>query len=173
MKRWYVVQVYAGYEEHAKAELARRIRESGLEEQFGDILIPSAKVKQLFDVADGTEDQNLFPGYVLIEMESTPEAFRLVTTTPRISRFLGGQQPVPLSQREISRILGQMKGEVILTTERRVFEPGQELEINSGPFAGFVGIVDTVDDENEKLRVMVSIFGRMTPVELAFDQVKH
>lgn len=171
MKQWYVIQVYAGYEEIIQADLAKRIEEMGLEDLFGQILIPSAKMKQFFDA--GEQDQQLFPGYMIIEMEATPEAMRLVNSTPRVLRFLGGTAPAPLSKKEIDRIIGQIKGEVVVSVEKHHFEVGKEVEIKDGAFAGFVGIIDAIDDESEKLTVMVSIFGRMTPVELGFDQVKR
>ena len=173
MKRWYVVQVYAGYEEIVKADLLKRMEELGLEHLFGQILIPSAKMKQFFDAGDSMQDQQLFPGYMLIEMEAIPESIRLVSSTTRIVRFLGGKEPAPLAQKEIDRVLAQMKGEVIVSGEKHEFEAGKEVEIKEGPFAGFIGIIDAIDDESEKLTVMVSIFGRMTPVELSFDQIKH
>ncbi len=173
MKRWYVVQVYAGFEEQVKADLIKRISQEGLQDSFGDVLIPSAKMKRIFEAGD-TKDQQLFPGYILVEMEITPAALRLVTSTPRVMRFLGGKEPAPISKKEIERILSQMKGEVIVTaaTESE-FVVGSEAEIADGPFTGFVGMIDKVDKEGEKLTVMVSIFGRLTPVELRFDQVKH
>ncbi len=173
MKRWYVVQVFAGYENIVKADIVKRIEEEGLQEQFGEVLIPSAKMKQFFDTTDALKNQQLFPGYLLVEMESTPQAIRLVSKTPRVTRFLGGATPTPLSQREIDRVLAQMRGEVMVSGEKPVFETGKEIEITEGPFAGFVGIIENMDEENEKLTVMVSIFGRMTPVELSFNQVKQ
>jgi transcription termination/antitermination protein NusG len=177
MKRWYVAQVYAGYEEAIKADLLRHIAESPLKDYFGEILIPSAKSKQIFDIALNTQqaknEQQLFPGYLLVEMEAMPETVRLVLSTPRVSRFLGGAQPVPISQKEIDRIIAQIKGEVAVASKKSEFSIGSEIEINEGPFAGFMGIIDKIDDEGEKLTVMVSIFGRMTPVELGFDQVKR
>jgi transcriptional antiterminator NusG len=173
MKRWYVVQVYAGYEESVKADLLKRIEEKSLQDRFGEILVPSAKLKQLFEVAD-FKDQQLFPGYILVEMEVAPETVRLVTSCSRVLRFLGGQhEPVPLTQKEIDRVISQIKGEISVATEKNEFVVGSEIEINEGPFAGFVGIIDKVDKENERLTVMVSIFGRMTPVELGFDHVKR
>lgn len=173
MKRWYVVQVYAGYEESVKADLLKRIEEKALQERFGEILVPSAKLKHLFEVVD-FKDQQLFPGYILIEMEVAPETVRLVTSSSRVLRFLGGQhEPVPLTQKEIDRVISQIKGEISVATEKNEFVVGSEIEISEGPFAGFVGIIDKVDKESERLTVMVSIFGRMTPVELGFDQVKR
>jgi len=164
--------VYAGQEELVRSELSRRVEEAGLEEQFGQILVPSAKMKQFFGAEDAMQDQQLFPGYVLVEMEATPQAIRLVTTTPRVLKFLGGRNPVPLSQDEIDRVLAQMRGEMPVQWQKHTFEIGNEVEITGGPFAGFVGVIDEIDEDNEKLRVMVSIFGRMTPVELGFDQAK-
>lgn len=173
MKKWYVVQVLAGYENVIKADLLKRIEEKRLQERFGEILVPSHKAKQFFDADTEIEDQHLFPGYMLVEMEAVPEAIRLVATTPRISRFLGGMQPVALSEKEMNRILAQMRGEVVVAKVKHPFEAGREIEIKEGPFAGFMGIIDAINDEAEKLTVMVSIFGRMTPVELTFDQVKR
>jgi len=173
MKRWYVLQVYAGYEEAIKKDVQRRIHEGGLEDNFGEILIPSAKLRQMFNL-EGSQDEQLFPGYILIEVAISTETMRLVLSNPRVIRFLGGTQPVPLSKKEIDRIISQMKGEVqVAVTEKVDFVIGSEVEIQDGPFAGFIGIVDKVDKESEKLTVMVSIFGRMTPVELSFNQVKR
>lgn len=173
MKRWYVVQVYAGFEEAVKADISRRISKEEQGKFFGDILIPSAKVKKFFEV-DESEDQQLFPGYILIEMELTPESIRLVTSCPRVMKFLGGKEPVPLSKKEIDRIVSQIKGEVAVSAPVTVeFTVGSEVEIGDGPFKGFVGMVEKVDKEGERLTVMVNIFGRLTPVELRFDQVKH
>lgn len=173
MKKWYVVQVLAGYENVIKADLLKRIEEKNLQEKFGEILVPSAKAKQYFAEEAAVEDQHLFPGYMLIEMEVAPETMRLVAQTPRISRFLGGMHPVALSEKEMNRILAQMRGEVVVAKEKHAFEVGREIEIKEGPFAGFMGIIEGINEEAEKLTVMVSIFGRMTPVELTFDQVKR
>lgn len=172
MKRWYVVQVYAGYEDHVKNDILRSVKELGLESLFGEILIPSAQVKDYFSAQD-VKDQRLFPGYVLIEIEPVQEAFQLVSQTPRVLKFLGGKTPEAISLREIDRIHATMKGEVVVKSEKPDFTVGSEVDIVGGAFAGFVGIVENVDKENERLTVMVSIFGRMTPVELSFDQVKR
>lgn len=172
MKRWYVVQVYAGYEETIKKDISRRIQEQELQDLFGEILIPSVKLKQLF-AADEEQDEQLFPGYMLIEMEMTPESYRCVTANSRIFRFLGGKEPVALSQKEIDRILAQVRGEVAVAAKKSELVIGGEVTIQEGPFDGFVGVVDKIDEENEKVTVMVSIFGRMTPVELSFNQVKQ
>ncbi len=173
MKRWYVVQVYAGYEDAVKADLERRVQASPHADYFGRVLVPSAKLKQLFAAVD-EKSQQLFPGYVLVEMELVPEAIRLVTASMRVMRFLGGDNPAPLSRKEVDRILSQMSGEIQVKADtEQLFTIGSEVEIHDGPFAGFVGMIDSVDQENERLSIMVSIFGRMTPVELGFNQVKR
>ena len=172
MKRWYVLQVYAGYEESVKADLERHIEGSELADKFGGVLIPSAKMKTFF-MSDESKDQQLFPGYVLIEMEMDPETFRFALESPRALRFLGGKTPAPLSAKEIDRIVSQMKGELVVSAEKEGFVVGGEVDICEGPFSGFVGVIDKVDYDGEKLTVMVSIFGRMTPVELGFNQVKR
>ncbi len=173
MKRWYVVQVYAGYDEAVKADIQKRIKESGFEEFFGEILIPTARLRKFFEAADA-QDQQLFPGYILVEMEMKPETLRAVTSSPRVLRFLGGLEPTPITQKEIDRILSQMKGEITVGKKDEEFIAlGSEIEINEGPFTGFVGVVEKVDTDNEKLTIMVSIFGRMTPVELGFHQIKQ
>lgn len=171
MKRWYVVQVYAGFEEQVKSDLTKRIKDEGLEDKFGEILIPSAKLKQVFDMQE-TKDSQLFPGYVLIEMEALPATIKLVNSSMRVLKFLGGKEPVALSKREIERIIGQMKGEVAVAPKKSEFTVGSEVDITDGPFAGFVGIIEKIDEENERVTIMVSIFGRMTPVELGFNQIK-
>lgn len=172
MKRWYVIQVYAGYEESIKADLIKRINEEGFGEYVGQILIPSAKLKGFFNAAE-VKDEQLFPGYMLIEMEIVSGIVRLITSSFRVLRFLGGKDPAPLSQKEVERVLSQVKGEVaVAAAEKGEFVVGSEVDVKEGPFSGFVGIVEKVDEDNERLTVMVSIFGRMTPVELGFNQVK-
>lgn len=172
MKRWYVVHVYAGYEDAVSADIQSSIKKKGLEDHFGQVLVPSTKMKQFFSAED-SKDQQLFPGYILVEMEMLPETKRLIDLLPRVVRFLGGEEPVPLSSREIDRIISQVKGEIVVASDDSDFTIGREVEIKDGPFAGFVGIIDAVNKDAEKLTVMVSIFGRMTPVELRFDQIKR
>lgn len=171
MMRWYVVQVFSGFEEQVKKDLLNRVAQEGLEQYVGQVLVPSAKLKQYFSALE-TEEQQLFPGYVLIEAELAPEVMRLVSATPRLLRFLGGKDPVPLSEKEVERIMARVKGEVVIAPKEVSFAVGGEVEIADGPFAGFVGIIEEVDSSAERLKVMVSIFGRMTPVELGFDQVR-
>lgn len=171
MKRWYVVQVYTGFEDIVRTDLSKRVVENQLDDLFGQILIPSGEVADLFSETK-TKKEKIFPGYLLIQMEMTGDTYRLVSSTPRVSRFLGGESPVPLSDKEVDRIFAQISGKLIVPHEKTSFNVGGEVHVASGPFSGFVGIIDKVDEEREKLTVMVSIFGRLTPVELGFDQVK-
>jgi len=170
MKRWYVVQVYAGSEQAVQADIQKTIQERGTQDLFGEVLIPSAKLKQMFNTQE-SKDEQLFPGYIIVEMSPEQEAFRLVQSIYRVVRFLGGKNPVPLSKKEVDRIISQMEGELVVSPKTSDFVVNSEVEIKEGPFAGFVGIIERVDEESEKLTVMVSIFGRMTPVELGFNQV--
>ncbi len=172
MKRWYVAHVYAGFEEAVKKDLEKRVAHEGMSEVIEQILVPSAKVKD-FSGSPDTQDRQLFPGYVLLEMEMTPETSRLVTSTPRVLKFLGGNDPAPLSVKEVERFWSQVKGELVVKADKSEFVVGSEVDITDGPFAGFVGRIEGLDEESEKLTVMVSIFGRLTPVELRFDQVKQ
>lgn len=171
MKRWYVVQVYTGFEDVVKKDLEKRVVEQDFQESFGDILIPTSEIVSFLSDED-VRKEKIFPGYLLIQMEMTGETYQLVSAIPRVSRFLGGGSPVALSDKEVERIFSQMSGKLAVTKEKIPFSVGGEVHVASGPFSGFVGIVDKVDEDRERLTVMVSIFGRLTPVELGFDQVK-
>jgi len=171
MKHWYVIQVLAGYEERIKGEILRRVAERKLEEHFGEVLIPEAKISTFF--ATEGENENLFPGYMLVELEPSASHFRLISSTPRVLRFLGGENPAPLTKAEVERVTAQVTGELAVTPTEPAFEVGKEIEIKSGPFSGFSGLINAVDSERSRLSVMVSIFGRLTPVELSFEQVKN
>jgi transcriptional antiterminator NusG len=171
MKRWYVVQVYTGFEDVVKSDLEKRFVEQGFEDSFGDILIPTSEVVSFLSGEDSRREK-IFPGYLLIQMEMTGETYQLVMSVPRVSRFLGGERPASLSDKEVERIFSQISGKLAVTREKSPFAVGNEVHVANGPFSGFVGIVDKVDEDRERLTVMVSIFGRLTPVELGFDQVK-
>ena len=171
MKRWYVVQVYTGFEDVVKKDLEKRIEEAGMQDSFGEILIPTGEMASFFS-DESAKKEKIFPGYLLLQMEMTGETYQLVNVVPRVSRFLGGENPVALSDKEVERIFSQISGKVALVAEKAPFAVGGEVHICQGPFSGFVGIVEKIEEERERLTVMVSIFGRLTPVELDFDQVK-
>lgn len=173
IKRWYVVQVYTGYEETVKKDLEKRIEIEGLGDLFGQVLVPAVE-STAFASEEGEEakKEKIFPGYVLVQMIMTGESYRLVMSTPRVSKFLGGEKPMPLSQKEVDRVSSQVSGKISVVSEAIPFSVGNEITITNGPFSSFVGIVDSIDEEHQRLTVMVSIFGRLTPVELSFNQVK-
>ena len=177
MKKWYVVQVYAGCEEIVEKDLTNQIKQQGLQDFFGEILVPSVKTKELVPAPVSkdqlSKDQRLFPGYVLVEAELVPDVIRLINSSPRVLKFLGGKTPVALSGKEVQKIKSSMEGEVVAPSAGIDWVKGSEVDISEGPFAGFVGIIEEVDEEAEKIKVMVSIFGRLTPVELNFDQIKR
>ena len=172
MKKWCVAQVYAGSEQVVREDLLRRISaDESVQELFGEIEVPSAEVRSMMGI-DEPKDQKLFPGYVLVHMEVVPEAIRFVMDDPKALRFLGGESPATLSDGEVGRIFSQVKGGITVTSNVSKFSVGSEVDVKDGPFSGFVGTIEKVDEDNERLTVTVSIFGRSTPVELRFDQVK-
>jgi transcriptional antiterminator NusG len=171
-KRWYVLQVYTGYEDVVKADLSMRVVEESAQDLFGEIVVPSGEIVDRF-VADEPRQEKIFPGYLLVQMEMNGVALRLVMQTPRVSRFLGGKDPMPLTDAEVERVFTQMSGKLSLSTEKESFAVGSEVNITAGPFVGFVGVVDGIDEERELVTVKVSIFGRWTPVELNFRQIKY
>lgn len=172
MKRWYVLQVYTGFEDIVKADLEKRVQEDSLEDQFGQILIPTGEVTNFLTADEKTKKEKIFPGYLLINMEMNAEMFRLVSSNARVTRFLGGESPAPLSEKEVNRIFSQMEGKLSFASDKEGFVIGSEVQVSNGPFTGFMGLIDKVDEDKERLTIMVSIFGRLTPVELGFDQVK-
>lgn len=175
-KRWYVIQAYSGFEKNVQKTLKERINREGMEDYFGQILVP---VEEVIDIKNGRRtvgERKFFPGYVLIEMEMTDSSWHLVKSTPRVNGFIGGtaHRPLPISQREVDAIMAQVNGEggEKKPKPRIEFEIGQQVRVNEGPFADFNGSVEFVDYERNKLRVTVQIFGRETPVELEFSQVE-
>ncbi len=172
MKKWYVVQVFTGFEDIVRISLQRRIEDEGLQDQFGEIVVPAGEIISKFTDEEVSKEK-IFPGYLLINMEMTAETRRMVCNTSRITRFLGGESPMPLSNKEVERIFNQMSGGLSASSDQESLAIGNEVHIVDGPFSGYMGIVEQLDDEHERATVMVSIFGRMTPIELGFDQVKR
>lgn len=170
--KWYAVHTYSGHENKARLALLERIRTSGLEEQFGEILIPTESVVELKGGKKRTSTRKFYPGYMFVQMELSDETFHLVRNTPKITGFLGGTKPVPVKDEEITGINKQMTEGAIKPKPRVVFEDGETVRVVDGPFSNFTGIVEEVRPEKQKVRVLVSIFGRATPVELDFAQVE-
>ena len=170
-KQWYVVHTYSGFEEKVKASINDNAQRRGLSEKISQVLIPAEKVIELKAGKKKETEKKFYPGYILIEMELEDETWHLVSSTPRVTGFVGGERPTPLHSEEIDIILQQIeKGPA--TQVKTQFERGDSVRILDGAFANFNGFVDEVDNLHNKLRVMVTIFGRQTPVEANYLQVE-
>ena len=172
--RWYVVHAYSQYEKKVKKSLEERIERAGLEDQFGQILVPTEEVVEIRDGSKRTTERKFFPGYVLVEMEMNEDTWHLVKSVPKVMGFIGGttDRPAPISKAEADKILNQVEESVETPKPKTLFEPGESVRVLDGPFADFSGVVEEVNYEKSKLRVSVLIFGRSTPVELDFSQVE-
>lgn len=171
-KNWYVVHTYSGFEEKVKLSIEEKTEKAGLNEQITRILIPTERVIELKGGKKRESDKKFYPGYILVEMELNDETWHLIRSTPRVTGFVGGTKPIALSEEEISVILQQIeKGPV--PQVKTQFQKGDSIRIIDGPFTNFVGSVEDVDMDHGRLNVMVSIFGRQTPVELNFFQVER
>ncbi len=170
--KWYVVHTYSGYENKVKAALKERISSSGHGEKFGKILIPTEEVVELVRGKRKTSSRKFYPGYILVQMELTDEAWHVVQETAKVTGFLGGRDsPASLSDEEAEKIIGQVEAGKLKPKPKFLFEPGDEVRVIDGPFTNFTGTVEDVKPDKGKIRVLVSIFGRATPVELEFVQV--
>lgn len=172
--RWYVVHAYSGYENHVQRSLTERIARSGLDDKFGQILVPTEEVIEMREGQKRRSDRKFFPGYVLVQMELDDETWHLVKDVPRVMGFIGGtsDRPAPISDSEAQAILDRVQEGTEKPRPKVLFEPGEVVRINEGPFNDFNGVVEEVDYEKSRLRIAVSIFGRSTPVELEFGQVE-
>jgi transcriptional antiterminator NusG len=172
--RWYVVHTYSGYENRAKKSLEERIRQSTLGTQFGEILIPTENVMELGKGGQKkTTKRKFFPGYMLVQMELNDETWHLIKSTPKITGFVGNAtQPPSIPETEVRRLTRQIDEGTLKPKPRVQFEEGENVRVVDGPFQNFNGVVEGVNAEKGKVRVLVSIFGRSTPVELDFVQVE-
>jgi transcriptional antiterminator NusG len=172
--RWYVVHTYSGFEKSVSRSLKEHIRRAGMEDKFGEILVPTEEVMEMKSGQKRTSERKFFPGYVLVQMEMTDETWHLVKNVPKVSGFIGGSgmKPTPITDKEAEAIVQQVKEGVEKPRPKFSFMPGEQVRVIDGPFADFNGTVEDVNFEKSKLKVSVSIFGRMTPVELEFSQVE-
>jgi transcriptional antiterminator NusG len=172
-KQWYVIHTYSGYEHKAKAALEERVRALGKESQFGDVLVPAEKVVELVKGRKKTSSRMFFPGYMLVNMELNDETWHIVKSTPKVTGFVGGAtQPAPIPESEVREITHQMAEGAARPKPKVLFEAGEQVKVIDGPFQDFNGVVEEVKPDKGKLRVLISIFGRATPVELDFVQVE-
>ncbi|ADZ70152.1 transcription termination/antitermination protein NusG [Polymorphum gilvum] len=171
-KRWYIVHAYSNFEKKVADSIREKAAQKGLSDLFEEILVPMEKVVEVRRGRKVDAERKFFPGYVLVKMEMTDEAFHLIKNTPKVTGFLGtDQKPMPISESEAQRILHQVQEGVERPKPSISFEVGEQVRVSDGPFASFSGLVEEVDDERARLKVAVSIFGRATPVELEFGQV--
>ena len=171
---YFVIHAFSNCEKKVKAALEERINMSGLSEMFGDIMIPTEQVTELKKGQKKQMERKFFPGYMLVQMEMNDDTWHLVRKTPNVMGFMGGtrNKPVPLSEDELNRITNRVEKTTEQPVFKTVFESGETVRINDGPFNDFSGTVEEVDYEKNLIRVSVSIFGKSTPVELNFSQVE-
>lgn len=170
--RWYIVHVYSGFENKIAEFIKEQAEKKGFSHLIGDVMVPTENVVSVRNGNKVESARKFFPGYVLVKMEMTPETWHLVSSTPKVTGFLGGKKPVPMTQSEADRILHQVKEGVEKPKSAIVYEVGDQIVVCDGPFASFNGVVEDVDAEKERLKVSVSIFGRQTPLDLNYTQVK-
>ncbi|MGK0674596.1 MAG: transcription termination/antitermination protein NusG [Halothiobacillaceae bacterium] len=172
--RWYVVQTFSQYENVVKRALEERIQREGMQDRFGEILVPSEEVVEMRDGVRRKSERKFFPGYVLVQIDMNDAAWHLVRSVPRVLGFIGGtpDRPAPISDKEAEVILDRIREGAEKPRPKVLFEVGEVVRICEGPFNDFNGTVEEVDYERSRLRVAVSIFGRSTPVELEFGQVE-
>ncbi|MCK5127750.1 MAG: transcription termination/antitermination factor NusG [candidate division Zixibacteria bacterium] len=171
--RWYAVHTYSGHEQKAKRYLESAVESNGLGEQFGDVLIPTEQVTEMRDGKRSTSTKKFLPSYILVELELNKVTQNIVVSTPGITNFVGAKgKPQPLKQAEVDRIMGQVDQKREAEITDIPFIAGDQVKVIDGPFADFAGFVSEVNIERKKVKVMVSIFGRPTPVELDFLQVE-
>ncbi|TVP87656.1 MAG: transcription termination/antitermination protein NusG [Pseudomonadaceae bacterium] len=173
-KRWYVVHAYSGYEKHVMRALHERVKLAGMEDLFGEILVPTEEVVEMRNGQKRKSERKFFPGYVLVQMDMTEASWHLVKDTSRVLGFIGGtaDKPAPISDKEADIILRRVADGTDKPRPKTLFEPGEVVRVTDGPFADFNGVVEEVNYEKSRVQVAVLIFGRPTPVELEFSQVE-
>jgi len=172
-KQWFIVHTYSGFERKVAESLGSRIQAFGVQEEFGQILVPTEDVVEMKGGKRVTSSKMTFPGYLLVEMEMSDKAWHIVKNTPRVTGFVGsGTKPSPLSQQEVDQIIFHAEATAEKPKIQLTFERGENVKIVDGPFNTFTGVVDDLNEDRNTLKVMVTIFGRQTPVELDFLQVE-
>jgi transcription termination/antitermination protein NusG len=171
-RRWYILHTYSGFEEKVKTTLLERIKKAGQEDLFGEILVPTEQVIEMIKGAKKTSSRKFFPGYILINVDLSDETWHTVRDTPKVTGFVGNDlNPEPLPDEDAMKIIGRIQDGAARPKPKVMYEEGDDVRVIDGPFSNFQGVVDTVYPDKGRVRVMVSIFGRQTPVELEFVQV--
>ena len=172
-KRWYIVHAHSNFEKKVAESIKERAETAGLQDLFEDVLVPMEEVVEVRRGRKVSSERKFFPGYVLVKMDMTDQAYHLIKSTPKVTGFLGANnKPMPITEAEAMRILQQVQEGVDRPKPSVTFEVGEQVRVADGPFASFSGHVEEVDDERARLKVAVSIFGRATPVELEYGQVE-
>ncbi|MFP4247325.1 MAG: transcription termination/antitermination protein NusG [Halochromatium sp.] len=173
-KRWYVIHAFSGFESHVAKSLRERAARAGMEEAFGEILVPTEEVVEIRNGQQRKSERKFFPGYVFVNMEMTDETWHLVKDVPRVMGFIGGKndRPAPIPDAQAEAIRQRVQDGVEKPRPKVLYEPGEVVRVTDGPFTDFNGVVEEVDYEKSRVKVSVSIFGRSTPVELEFSQVE-
>ena len=171
--KWYIVHAYSNFEKKVAESIREQARSQGLEDCFSEILVPTEEVTEIRRGRKVNSERKYFPGYVLVKMDLSDQAYHLIKNTPKVTGFLGsGNKPMPVSDKEVARIIGSIEEGVQHVKPTISFEIGENVRVTDGPFASFNGVVEQVDEDRARLRVTVSIFGRATPVELEYSQVE-
>ena len=171
--KWYIVHAYSNFEKKVAESIREQAKSHGLEDSFSEILVPTEDVVEIRRGRKVNAERKFFPGYVLVKMNLSDEAYHLIKNTPKVTGFLGSaSKPQPVSEKEVQRIIGTIEEGVERPKTVVLFEVGENVRVTDGPFASFNGAVEQVDEERSRLRVTVSIFGRATPVELEYNQVE-
>lgn len=173
-KRWYVVHAYSGFENQVRRSLLERIKLHGMEDKFGEIMVPTEEVVEMREGQKRKSDRKFFPGYVLVEMEMDDDSWHLVKDVPKVMGFIGGSsdKPAPITEKEADEILNRVQEGADKPRPKVLFEPGELVRVTEGPFNDFNGVVEEVNYEKNRLRVSILVFGRSTPVELEFSQIE-
>lgn len=172
-KRWYIVHAYSNFEKKVAESIREKAQATGLDDLFEEILVPTEKVVEVRRGRKVDAERKFFPGYVLVKMDMTDEAYHLIKNTPKVTGFLGADlRPMPISETEALHILQQVQEGVERPKPSISFDVGEQVRVADGPFASFNGLVEEIDEERARLKVAVSIFGRATPVELEYGQVE-
>ena len=171
---WYVVHVYSGSEKKVAEAIYEQVHKKGLESKIAEVLVPSEQVVEVKKGEKVTSERNFFPGYLLVLMVMSDETWHLIKSTPKVTNFLGGNgnKPIPISKLEVQRILSQVEERLNKPKHKVSFEIGEQVRVCEGPFSSFNGLVEEIEEDKERLKVSVLIFGRSTPVELEFSQVE-